>query len=115
MINKIKLVLALLLVAAGVAGYYLLANQALVLRILVVLAGVGAAVIVVWTTPVGKQGFAFARESAAEARKVVWPTRKETIQTTVIVIILVLIVSLFLALVDYGFLRMVKMLMGRDA
>jgi preprotein translocase subunit SecE len=113
MIEKIKLALALLLVAAGVAGFYLLADQALVLRILAVLAGVFAAVVVFWTTGLGRQSFAFARESAAEARKVVWPTRKETIQTTVIVFILVLLVAAFLALVDYGFLRMVKMLMGR--
>lgn len=115
MIDKIKLVLALLIVAAGVAGYYLLADQALVLRILAVLAGFVVAVMVVRTTPLGQQGFAFARESAAEARKVVWPTRKETIQTTAIVLILVVIVAAFLALVDYGFLQMVKVLMGRDA
>jgi preprotein translocase subunit SecE len=113
MIEKIKLVLALLLVAAGVAGYYLLADQAVVIRILIVLAGIGAAAAVLWTTALGRQGFGFARESAAEARKVVWPTRKETIQTTIIVFILVLLVAAFLALVDYGFLRMVKMLMGR--
>jgi preprotein translocase subunit SecE len=115
MIDKIKLVLALLLVAAGIAGYYLLADQALVLRVLAVLVGITVATIVIWTTPLGQQGFGFARESIAEARKVVWPTRKETIQTTVIVLILVVVVAVFLALVDYGFLRMVKMLMGRDA
>lgn len=115
MIDKIKLVLALLLVAAGVAGFYQLAEQALVVRILVVLAGVGAALLVLWTSPVGKQGFAFAQEAVVETRKVVWPTRKETIQTTVAVFGLVLIMAVFLWVVDVGFLWMVRMLMERSA
>jgi len=115
MIEKIKLVLALLLVAAGVAGFYLLADQALVLRVLAVLAGFVAATLVLWTTALGQQGFAFARESAIEVRKVVWPTRKETIQTTVTVFILVVMMAIFLWIVDVGFLWMVKMLMGRSA
>lgn len=115
MIDKIKLVLALLLVAAGVAGFYLLAEQALVVRILAVLAGVGAALLVLWTSPVGKQGFAFAQEAVVETRKVVWPTRKETIQTTVAVFGLVLVMAVFLWVVDVGFLWMVKMLMERSA
>jgi preprotein translocase subunit SecE len=64
---------------------------------------------------VGQQGFAFARESAAEVRKVVWPTRKETVQTTITVFILVVMMALFLWIVDVGFLWMVKTLMGRSA
>jgi len=115
MIEKIKLVLALLLSVAGVAGFYLLADQALVVRILAVLGGFAVAIAVLWTTALGQQGFTFASESAAEVRKVVWPTRKETIQTTVTVFILVVLVALFLWVVDVGFLWMVKTLMGRSA
>ena len=115
MTEKIKLVFALLLVAAGVAGFYLLAEQALVLRILAVLGGLIAAVIVLWTTPLGQEGFAFAREAAIETRKVVWPNRKETIQTTVAVFALVVVMAIFLWVVDIGFLWVVKMLMGRSA
>jgi preprotein translocase subunit SecE len=115
MINKIKLVLALLLVAAGVAGFYFLAEHALVVRILAVLAGMVAAVAVFWTTPQGQSAFAFAREAAAETRKVVWPTRKETIQTTVAVFALVVVVAIFLWIVDMGFLWMVEKLLGRSA
>jgi preprotein translocase subunit SecE len=115
MADKIKLVIALLLVAAGVAGFYVLADQALVVRILTVLAGIGAALAVLWTSPTGQQGFAFARESVIETRKVVWPTRKETIQTTAVVFALVLVMALFLWVVDIGFLWMVGMLMGRSA
>jgi preprotein translocase subunit SecE len=115
MINKIKLVLALLLVAAGVAGFYFLAEQALVVRILAVLAGIAVAVAVLWTTPQGQSAFGFAREAAAETRKVVWPTRKETIQTTLMVFALVVVVAIFLWIVDMGFLWMVEKLLGRSA
>ena len=115
MIDKIKLVFALLLVAAGVAGFYWLADHALVIRILAVLAGVAAAVVLISTTPVGQEFFAFAREAVVETRKVVWPSRKETIQTTVAVFVLVLVMAIFLWLVDVGFLWLVKLLMGRSA
>ncbi|MEZ0315851.1 MAG: preprotein translocase subunit SecE [Methylophilaceae bacterium] len=115
MIDKIKLVFALLLVAAGVAGYYWLAEHALVIRILAVLAGLIAAVVLIYTTALGKEFFAFAREAVVETRKVVWPSRKETIQTTVAVFVLVLVMAIFLWVVDVGFLWMVKMLMERSA
>jgi preprotein translocase subunit SecE len=115
MIDKIKLVLSALLLAAGIAGFYVLADKALVLRILAVLAGAGAAIAVLWTTPLGQAGLGFIGESIAEAKKVVWPTRKETIQTTLAVFVLVVIMAAFLAVVDIGFAYMVQWLMGRSA
>jgi len=115
MINKIKLVIALLLVVAGIAGYYAIADQALVLRILVVCAGIIAAVVLTWTTPLGKEGLGFIQDSVAEAKRVVWPSRKEAIQTTVAVFVLVIVMAIFLAIVDAGFLKMVQWLMGRNA
>lgn len=113
MVNKIKLVVAFLLLVAGIAGFYLLADKATVLRILAVLAGLGASIAVLWTTPVGQQSLGFIGESVVEARKVVWPTRKETIQTTTVVFVLVVIMAAFLAVVDIGFAYMVQWLMGR--
>lgn len=115
MTETIKLIVALLLVAAGVAGFYWLADQALIVRILLVLAGVLAAFGVMWTTKLGQDAIVFFRESVVEARKVVWPSRKETIQTTVAVFVLVLVMAVFLWIVDVGFLWMVKLLMGRSA
>jgi preprotein translocase subunit SecE len=115
MTEKIKLVLALLFVAAGVAGFYLLAEQALVLRILAVMAGVVLAAVVLLSTRLGQDGLAFAREAVVETRRVVWPSRKETMQTTIAVFVLVLVMAIFLWIVDIGFLWMVKMLMGRSA
>jgi preprotein translocase subunit SecE len=115
MMEKIKLVLSALLVAAGIAGFYLLADKALVLRILVILAGLAAAVALLWTTTQGQTALGFVGEAVAEAKRVVWPTRKETIQTAIAVFVLVAIVAAFLAVVDIGFAYMVQWLMGRSA
>ncbi len=115
MVDKIKLVLSALLVVAGIAGFYLLADKALVLRILVVLAGLVAAVLLFRTAPTGQSALTFVGESVAEAKRVVWPTRKETIQTTVAVFVLVVVMAAILAVVDIGFAYMVNWLLGRSA
>lgn len=115
MVNKIKLLVAVLLLVAGLAGFYLLADKPTVVRILAVLAGLGASVVVLWSTPVGQRSLGFIGESVVEARKVVWPTRKETIQTTLVVFALVVVMAAFLAIVDIGFAFMVQWLMGRSA
>ena len=115
MIDKVKLVLSALLVAAGIAGFYLLADKALVVRILVFLAGLVAAVALFRTTPSGQNALTFIGEAIAEAKRVVWPTRKETIQTTIAVFLLVMVMAAFLAVVDIGFAYMVQWLMGRSA
>ncbi len=115
MVNKIKLLLAFAMLIAGIAGFYLLSDNAIVVRILVVLAGLAASVAVLWTTPIGQQSLGFIGDSVVEARKVVWPTRKETVQTTLVVFVLVVVMAAFLAVVDIGFAFMVKWLMGRGA
>jgi preprotein translocase subunit SecE len=115
MTEKIKLALALLFVAAGLGAFYYLADQVMILRVLAVLASVVVALAIVLTTASGKAALAFSREALAEARKVVWPTRKETIQTTAAVFALVIVMGLFLWVVDVALLWAVKVLMGRSA
>jgi preprotein translocase subunit SecE len=100
MVDKIKLAIAVALVVVGVWGYYLLGDVSIVLRILAVVAGLAAAVAVAWTSDPGKQFFIFARESLAEAKKVVWPTRKETTQTTLAVFAFVVVMAIFLWVSD---------------
>lgn len=114
MADNIKLVLAALLAAAGVAGFYWLADSPMVLRVLSVLAGLAAAAAVVYFTAPGRQFVAFAGEARDEARKVVWPTRKETLQVTGIVILFVIVMALFLWVVDGILFWVVKTLMGRQ-
>ena len=100
MADKIKFALALLLLIAGVAGFYLLADKAMVLRVLVVLAGVAASVAVAWYTEPGQRFFNLSRESWSEVRKVVWPSRKETLQTTGAVFAFVVVMAVFLYSTD---------------
>jgi len=100
MADKIKIVVALLLVAAGVVGFYYLQESWLFFRALSVLGGLILAALVMWTTTSGKRFFSFGKESVAEARRVVWPTRKETVQTTGVVIMFALTMAVFLWAVD---------------
>jgi len=100
MADKLKFALALILIAAGVAGFYLLSEQVLVLRVLVVLAGVIAGAAVAWFTEPGRRFAVFGRETVVEAKKVVWPTRKETVQMTGIVFAFVFAMAVFLWLTD---------------
>ncbi len=100
MIDKAKFALSLLLLAAGVAGFYFLAEQAMILRVLSVLAGLALAGAVAWRTGPGLRFFVFVQEAVTEAKKVVWPTRKETVQTTGAVFAFVVVMALFLYLTD---------------
>jgi len=100
MIDKAKLVGAVALVASGVWGYYWLADSLLIVRVLAVVAGLLAAGAVAWWSEPGRQFAVFAGESVAEVKKVVWPTRKETIQTTAAVFAFVVVMAIFLWLSD---------------
>ena len=100
MADKVKFALALVILVAGVAGFYLLSEQAMILRVLAVLAGVALAVAIAWKTEQGQRFFAFANEAVVEAKKVVWPSRKETTQSTGLVFAFVLVMAIFLYLTD---------------
>jgi preprotein translocase subunit SecE len=100
MADKLKFALALLLVVAGVVGFYLLSEQAMVLRVLAVLAGVAAGAAVAWFSEPGRRFALFAQETIAETKKVVWPTRKETMQTTGIVFAFMVLMAVFLWVTD---------------
>ncbi len=115
MADKIKLGLAVLLVVAGIAGFYLLKDNAAILRVASVLAGLVAAALVAWTTAPGRVFFVYAQESVAETKKVVWPSRKETVQTTGMVLAFVLVMAIFLWIVDALLVWGVKFLMGPGA
>jgi preprotein translocase subunit SecE len=71
MVDNFKLLAAALLVAVGIAGFYLLSEMPTVVRVVSVLAGLAAATGVAWFTVPGRQFFAFSQESITEARKVV--------------------------------------------
>ena len=98
--DRMKIGLAILAVIGGLAGFYLLAQQPLVFRIGAVLAGLIVGVVIAATSEPGKRFFAFGREAVAETKKVVWPSRKETIQTTAVVFGCCFIMAIFLWATD---------------
>jgi preprotein translocase subunit SecE len=112
--DKVKITAAILLAAAGVAGFYYLAQSPMIVRVLSVLAGFVAGGLVFWMSEPGKQFHGYAQESVAETKKVVWPTRKETLQTTGIVFVFVVVMALFLWAVDSSLLWVVKKLLGQS-
>jgi preprotein translocase subunit SecE len=111
--DRIKLVVAVLALAAGIGGYYYLADKTLLLRVVVLLGALAVAVAIAMQTELGRAAWEFTKESRQELRKVVWPSRKETTQMTLVVVAMVVIVSIFLWLVDWGLLAAVKALTGQ--
>lgn len=100
MTDKLKFAVALILLVAGITGFYLLAEQALILRVLSVLAGLAAGGAVAWFTEPGQRFFVFAQDAINEAKKVVWPSRKETMQMTGAVFAFVLVMAIMLWVTD---------------
>jgi preprotein translocase subunit SecE len=98
--DKAKLGVAVALVIAALAGFYLLGKQGQVAQWGALIAGLVAAFVVFVTSETGKQFVAFGRDSWKEVKKVVWPTRKESIQMTIYVIAFCAIMAIFLWLTD---------------
>ena len=98
--DKAKLAVSALLVVGGVVAFYLLAKQDLWVRVVALLAALAAAVAMFLTAEPGKQLIAFGREAVREMRKVVWPTRNETVQMTGYVFAFVVVMALFLWATD---------------
>jgi len=113
MADKIKIAAALALLAAGIAGFYHWADALAVVRWIGLLGAALAGVAVFWSSAPGKRFFGFARESVEETRRVVWPTRKEALQTVAMVGAFVVVMAVFLWLVDAALLQLVRMLMDQ--
>lgn len=112
--NKFKLVLAIISIMAGVVGFYYLRDSAMVIRVLLLLLGIIFAITIAWFTDQGKQFYTFSRESIEEAKKVVWPNRKETMQTAGVVFAFVVAMAIFLWLVDSGLMAIVRHVMDQE-
>jgi len=94
--DKIKVVLAVCAVIAGVVGFYFLVNQPGYVRAGALVAGLIVAIAIVWTSTPGRGFLEFAHEAVRETKKVVWPTRKEAMQVTAVVFGFVLLMAIFL-------------------
>lgn len=91
---------AVVLALAGVLAFAFLGEQPLLIRLGALLAGLAAAVLVAWFSPTGKRGLSYAREAWTELRRIVWPSRRETLMTTGIVGAFVVVLATFMFLAD---------------
>ena len=94
--DKVKVALAICAVVAGVVGFYFLSDKPTIVRAAALVAGLLVAIAIAWTSQPGRDFLGFSKESIREAKKVVWPTRKEAMQITAVVFGFVLVMALFL-------------------
>ncbi|MDO9470914.1 MAG: preprotein translocase subunit SecE [Nitrosomonas sp.] len=113
--NKLKLVLVFVFIVAGVAGFIYLSESPMVVRVLSIMVGFLLAVIAASFTVQGQEFYVFCKESTEETKKVVWPNRKETLQTSGVVFAFVVAMALFLWFIDSALMSLVKLMMNQDA
>jgi preprotein translocase subunit SecE len=99
-LDTVKLVLAAALLIGGVFAYYWYSQASIFVRLGALLAGVGAAIAVGMQSEPGRALWHFMQGSRVELRKVVWPTRVETRQTTIAVLVFVVIMGVFFWALD---------------
>ena len=110
--DTLKLAAAGALILIALAAFYAFANFSLLVRVIGLLIAAGVAIAIALKTEPGAETVEFLRGSRAELRKVVWPTRAETTQTTLIVIAMVVIMGILLWLLDVLLLWLVRLITG---
>ena len=113
--DKVKLAVATLIVVAGVAGYYVLADQASWVRWLSVIGSLVLAGVVMAFSRYGSEFRHFVELARIELRKIVWPTRQETLQTTLVVFLFVAVAGAFFWALDLVLAWATKFLTGQGS
>ena len=103
---------AFAILVGGIAGFYYWSDESLLLRVIALLMLSAAALFVAVQTEKGRAAWDFVRDSHTEVRRVVWPTRKETTQTTLIVIAMVALVAVIMWILDGLLAWLVKLALG---
>ncbi len=98
--DLIKWLVAILIFAAGTISFYIFPELSVLVRVGILLIALGVAVFIALTTEKGRSIWRFGKDAEIEVRKVVWPTRQETTQTTLIVIAMVIVMALLIWMVD---------------
>jgi preprotein translocase subunit SecE len=112
-VDTAKLTLAAVILVGGIAAYYLYPDTSVLLRAVGVVVATIAAGFVVFQSAQGRELWKFIQASRIELRKVVWPTREETIQTSIAVFIFAVIMGVFFWLLDWLLLTITTNLMGQ--
>jgi preprotein translocase subunit SecE len=106
------LALSIVAILGGIAAFYWYDEQALVLRIGMVVLGLAAGAGLLWLSSYGREFVQFAQAARVELRKVVWPSRTETFQTTYVVIGFAIVMGLFFFVLDWILTWMTRLLGG---
>ena len=112
-IDIFKFLVALGVLTISLVGFYYYAEAPKIFRVLGILAGIIVSLLIVSQTLKGRQAIDFVRDAQVEVRKIVWPTRQETSQTTLFVIIVVIIFAILLWVLDLGLSSSIQGLIGR--
>jgi preprotein translocase subunit SecE len=107
--------LSILVLFVGIGAFYWFEDQALALRIGMVVAGLAAAAGFAWLSWYGREFWQFAIASRIELRKVVWPSRDETVKTTYVVFIFAIVMGLFFWGLDWVLTWLTRLLTGQSA
>ncbi len=114
-LDSLKLLFSLVLVVSAISGFYYFAEYSLLYRVLGLIGVCIVSLFLGLTTTQGQILWSFCADARTEIRKVVWPTRQETIQTTLIVMLMVTVVGVILWLLDMFFLWGVRLLTGQGS
>jgi preprotein translocase subunit SecE len=114
-IDTAKLAFAIVVVLAGLVGYYYFADASALLRALAVIVALALGVVIAFTSLQGRLLWKFIQGARVELNKVVWPTREETIQTTLVVLVVALIGGVFFFLIDRFLLWITTTIMGQGS
>ncbi len=101
LLDTLKLLGSVLILLVGIVSYYYLIQVSILFRVLMVLASVVVSLIIFFQTQRGKTLWEFFQGSRVEIKKVIWPTKQETFQTTLTVFVFVLIMGIFFWLLDF--------------
>ena len=112
-LDALKLAAGVVILAAGIAGFYLLVDLPIWLRWIIVLAALVVGALVSLQSYQGKEFWGFVQSSRVELRKVVWPNRQETMQVTLVVFVMIIVLGFFFWGVDTLLALLTKWLTGR--
>jgi preprotein translocase subunit SecE len=112
MADKLKRVAAVLIVTVGIGGFYYFGDKPGYVQAAILLVAGIAAIVMFYQTAAGKATWEFAKGARTELRKVVWPNQKETVQVTIIVFVMAVVVAVFLWIVDWGLHKIIKTVTG---
>ena len=111
--DAMLLAVSALALLAGIVAFYWYDEQALVLRVAMVVGGLAAAAGFMWPSWYGREFRLFTASARIELRKVVWPEREETVKTTYVVFIFAIAMGVFFWLLDMGLTYMTRVLGGQ--